>query len=177
MKTFIKKNKKVLIPTAGVLAAAIVGGGIYYAVGVSNLHNSSENKTKTTSTQTTTNTTTRGDSSNTSNNTNVKPTKVETDGVKISSPAAGATVQPGTEISGTVTSNEGGDLYYIVKGANTGVLVDTKVMSVSAGSIDLPYIIKVSFDNLPKQSDSAVVEVYLMNGNTKLGYADLGVSI
>ncbi len=108
----------------------------------------------------------------------VESTKVEKGGVLISSPIAGASIEPGkTIVSGTVNSSAGGDLYYMVKGASTGVLVDNKVQAIAPGSAGTAYRFTLSFDNLPKGSDSAVLEVYLMNGSDKIGYADVGVKV
>jgi hypothetical protein len=105
-------------------------------------------------------------------------TKIEKGGVVINEPAAGTAIQPGTTvISGKVTSSVGGDLYYMVKGASAGVLVDTKVQTIAPSSVNEPYSFTLSFDNFPKGSDQAVLEVYLMNGTERLGYADIGVKI
>jgi len=173
------KNKRITYTVAMVAFLAIVAAGLYYVNAKNTFEKDKSSGTVPVSESGSrpgetsgSNTTTGGTSSSSTD------TKIEKGGVTIGEPKAGASVEPATTVvSGTVTTSVGGDLYYMVKGANSGVLVDTKVQSLPAGSVDAPYSFTLSFDNLPKGSDQAVLEVYLMNGTERLGYADVGVKI
>jgi hypothetical protein len=174
---FFKKNRLKIITIAVVLVAALLGTFYYISTDkFMDEKKSTQDSINQTTTESQSNSDTSPDSA--TSDEVVTETKVEDGGVVITSPIPGAFIEPGvTEITGTVTSKEGGELHYMVKGANSGVLVDTVVNTIPEDSVDYPYIFTLSFDKMPKDSGSAVLEVYLMNGTDRLGYADVGVKI
>ncbi len=175
---FVKKHRVIVIAsTIVILGAAILLIGFYVNKNNAERANITGNMPK--ADRRVSSDTQAGNSSTGNDSTaSTKATKIETGGITISSPIAGTTVEPGvTNITGTVTSTTGGDLYYMVKSTSSGVLVDAKVQTIAAGAEGLVYSFALNFDTLPKSNDSAVIEVYLMNGTTRLGYSDVGVRI